>query len=521
MKIFKLKNLFVLLFVFLFTLEQVFSAPSLGGLSKAASSAKAAAGSAKTAASGAVSSAQGAASGAMSAAQGAYSSAQGAVSGAVSSAQGAASGAMSAAQGAMSSAQGAAGDAVNSARGAISNIQGQVSSALSSARGSLAGAAGAVQGLMGGDTKSNLVVRLSQVDPSKFRKMKAYVSVEDELGNPVTGIDSNLFKFTVDDDDKMVKSVNVTEFRNTNEGIDYSILFSSSINLGSGLLNIQTQALINFLGQLSESDRVSIYTMEDTARPIIENVSKRDFDLAVLTTLSVSDVNPRLYDSISDLSMRVREKRAGRKAIIVISDEKDYQSKLNSQQFVARIEENGIPIYTIGIRAPSSNTATKLDDVSRRTNGKYYYCPMIRELQVVLDAVANNIINTYVVQFRVKAVGGIRGDNKKHTLGLSINVRESFGSSSKIFIAPKQIFPWWAKIIVLVVFLLIVAGIVFGVLFLRKAKRKRMGITNRRCPECGNLMKDSWDDCPFCKYLPDIKKKPKKEKKDKKSKKDK
>ena len=34
-----------------------------------------------------------------------------------------------------------------------------------------------------------------------------------------------------------------------------------------------------------------------------------------------------------------------------------------------------------------------------------------------------------------------------------------------------------------------------------------MGITKRRCPDCGNIMKDSWEDCPFCIYMPDLKKK--------------
>jgi hypothetical protein len=46
-----------------------------------------------------------------------------------------------------------------------------------------------------------------------------------------------------------------------------------------------------------------------------------------------------------------------------------------------------------------------------------------------------------------------------------------------------------------------------------------MGITSRRCPECNNRMKDSWDSCPFCRYLPNIKKKKakKEEKKEEKN----
>ena len=36
------------------------------------------------------------------------------------------------------------------------------------------------------------------------------------------------------------------------------------------------------------------------------------------------------------------------------------------------------------------------------------------------------------------------------------------------------------------------------------------GSEARKCKDCGSIMKDNWDYCPFCKYLPEIKKKGKK-----------
>ena len=42
-------------------------------------------------------------------------------------------------------------------------------------------------------------------------------------------------------------------------------------------------------------------------------------------------------------------------------------------------------------------------------------------------------------------------------------------------------------------------------IFQKIRKRRSIGITRRKCPDCKNIMKDSWETCPFCKYLPEIK----------------
>ena len=84
------------------------------------------------------------------------------------------------------------------------------------------------------------------------------------------------------------------------------------------------------------------------------------------------------------------------------------------------------------------------------------------------------------------------------------------GKGEKTFIATKLPVPKWLKILVLVLVLIVILLLIFFILFSKVQRRKSMGITKRKCKDCGSIMKDNWDYCPFCKYLPEIKKKGKK-----------
>ena len=80
----------------------------------------------------------------------------------------------------------------------------------------------------------------------------------------------------------------------------------------------------------------------------------------------------------------------------------------------------------------------------------------------------------------------------------------------KNFFAPKVPMPLWLKILIGSLSLAALVLLIIMILILRKKARQRIGITNRKCPVCKRKMKDDWDECVFCKYLPKKKKKNKK-----------
>lgn len=365
---------------------------------------------------------------------------------------------------------------------------------------------------MGGASASNnserssreLVLRVSQLSSNNYPSVKAYVTVENANGDMVAGINNNSWSATVDG----IYSVQTSTFpfSASSEYINYNIIFSNSLVVGSGLINVQTQAILNLVSNIAAKDKISVYTMGDQAQPVCEDVLRDKFDFSVISTLEATNDRSRVYDSIADVLQKIAAKSDQRKVLIVISDEKDYTSVLSQRQFQDILERSNIPVYSIGVRRPSESVTIKLEEMSELSGGKYYYQPMTRELSSTLLKICDYINSAYIVNFKVN---GLKADDLPHSLNITLGIRDSEGSSSKFFIATKKPWPVYLTILLIILGILLIAGVVILIIFLRKSARSKMGIS-RRCPDCGNLMKDSWDTCLFCLYMPELKNRKKK-----------
>lgn len=373
----------------------------------------------------------------------------------------------------------------------------------------LGSSSGQSQSSAGGQNQSNqgkkdLNVRLSQLSSDKYPEIKAYVTVDDPNGDAVVGISNTSWQASVDDIYNKV-NLSIAPFATSSEYISYNIIFSNSLVVGSGLLNVQTQAILNLVSNIADKDKISVYTMGDTSNAICEDVLKNSFDFSVISTLEATEQQSRVYDSIADCLQKISKKKDERKVLIVISDERDFTSRLSAQQFQAILEQSNIPIYSIGVRRPSDSAGIKLEDMSNLSGGKYYYTPMTRELSATLLKISDYINTAYIIRAKVD---GLSGDNMQHYFTLDVDIRDAAGFSSKYFIAYKQSLPIYVWILLIILALLIIAGLIILIISLRRSARSKMGIS-RKCPDCGNLMKDNWDTCLFCLYKPELKNKKK------------
>ena len=350
-----------------------------------------------------------------------------------------------------------------------------------------------------------LNVRISQIVEKKYPKMRVYVSVSNDQNSIVPGLDGEKFKFIIDNGNIPVGSAKASIFSNTNEGVNYNIIFPT--NLQKATMNIQATAILNFVDGITNKDKISIYTMADTVSPICVDVLKDDFQQDKISTYEgVTDAAPKIYDSINSLIRSVAKKPDDRKVIIIVSDERDNSSIIPAKQFMNTVEQANIPIYTIGIRPPNTSTQVRMEDISYASNGEYFYTPMIRDLSSTLTRIIDIVVNSYVLDFKVKTnfIEALRGgDGNTHSLNLQIDIRDGFGTSSKNFIAIKKSVPLYAWIALGVIIALFIIFVAFASIISKKRTREAIGITDRVCPDCGSRLRDSWDECPFCKYLPD------------------
>ena len=353
-----------------------------------------------------------------------------------------------------------------------------------------------------------LSVRVDQVISERYPDVKAYLSVQDSKGSVVQGLAPSLFTFLVDSQDIGGKS-SVVPFSMKSEPIDYTILFSNSGIMDGEPLDFQKTAILQFIEQMKEDDYLSLYAIGEEAVPVFEEVSRAKIDNAQVSGIKISQFQPRVYDSLINVLRKVERRKIQRKVILVLSDGRDQNSRFTKEQLVSVLGETGIPVSAVGFKILASQSLSNLNEIADLTGGTYYYSTSFKKISESLKLIAQNQTQGYIVNLKIR---GLKADNLAHSLQVMIDGRDIAGKGQKIFIAIKNPIPRWVKWVVLVLVLLSITILVVLTIVFRIQKRRRMGITRRRCSECGNRLKDSWDDCPFCKYLPDIKKKKKKKK---------
>jgi hypothetical protein len=95
------------------------------------------------------------------------------------------------------------------------------------------------------------------------------------------------------------------------------------------------------------------------------------------------------------------------------------------------------------------------------------------------------------------------GDDRPHLLTISVEGHSgAVHSYDRKFIAVSSPVPIWLYAVAALAVLLVVALIVLVLILRRRSVRRMIGITNRKCEVCGRRMKDDWDECLFCKWMP-------------------
>lgn len=359
------------------------------------------------------------------------------------------------------------------------------------------------------EEKAKLGIKIDQVITDDYPNMTAFVSVQNDSFESVTGLAPGLFMTRIDSEELKGKQ-NVYPFSMKTEPIDYSILISNNGIMEGEPLDYQKTSLIQFVEYMQKDETLSVYTIGDDAVPLFENLTKENIDTALINDLEISEAQPRIYDSIMNVMRKIEQKSIRRKVIIIISDGRDQNSRFSKEQLDSVLTEKSIPVYTVGIKVLSSAGLSALNQISNVSNGTYLYSGDLKKVPEKLKAIRDIITKCYVINYKVK---NVKADNSYHLMEVSVIERDSEGRGQKTFYALRLPVPKWLQILIIVLSIVVIIVLIVLFIVLRITKRKAMGITKRKCPECGNRMKDSWDYCPFCRYIPNIKKKKHKTKK--------
>jgi hypothetical protein len=353
------------------------------------------------------------------------------------------------------------------------------------------------------EDKAVLTVKIDQIISNDFPNMTVFAVVENRNGEVLTGLSPGLFSFRIDSMEADIRST-ITPFAMKELPIDYNIIFSNNGIMEGEPLDFQKNAIIQFIDSMKPADRLSLYAIGEEAATIFEELNKETIDASMVNEVAVTSVQPRLYDSLITVLRKVQRRNATRKIIIIISDGRDQNSRFTKEQLNTVLSEVDLPIYSLGMRVLNTQSLSNLNEMADSTGGTYLYVPRVADIPDNLKRLTSRIVQPYIIDLRVR---GMKADNLPHVFEVAIDERESAGKGQKTFIAVRVPVPRWVRWVILGVIVFAIILVVTLTILFRIKKRKGMGITRRRCPVCHNLMKDSWDSCPFCRYLPGVKKK--------------
>lgn len=233
--------------------------------------------------------------------------------------------------------------------------------------------------------QENPILRITQVDTSKFPTVTVYISSTDASGNPV-GVDpSNII---LSENGTAMKPVGITasgEFQSLTTMLVIDI--SGSMGTG-GKLEQAKLAAQEFIARMRPQDQAGLISY-NTQVKVIQPVTGDKAKLMDAVNVLEADGDTAMYNALVQAEFALQN-LSGRKAIILLTDGLDNHSSYSANDVINGIGPSGLSISTIGLGDASQNRAsmTALDEKSLRSlaekaGGSYSYVEDPQSLQTL------------------------------------------------------------------------------------------------------------------------------------------
>ena len=227
------------------------------------------------------------------------------------------------------------------------------------------------------------------------------VSVTDSSGRPVTGLDAAMFRLF-----DAGKEQKVAQFASEDAPISVGIVFDSSASMAAKLEKAK-EAVAEFLKASNPDDEFFLVRFNSTAHLVVPfTVNPGDIQDQLLFTNSSGKT--ALLDAVYLALQCARSARNSHRALLVISDGGENDSRYTQDELVRIIEEADTWIYSIGIYERSgqilpeeeSGGPALLTRLAEATGGRQFEVRTPRDLPQVAAKIGLALRSQYVLAFK-------------------------------------------------------------------------------------------------------------------------
>ena len=262
------------------------------------------------------------------------------------------------------------------------------------------------------------------------------VTVLDKDGRYVPGL--KLADFKVFDEGREVPIKLITSFAAQESPFAAVILLDTSGSMESRM-SLGRSAAIRFLDGLRPEDVAAVYNFDYRVEQVQDFSSGRD--LAPMAFGLRAKGMTALYDAILRGAETLAARPEQRKAILVLSDGMDTQSRISSGKALEAAMAVGAGIYAVdmsasnGIASKSPQSAMQLKSLSEKSGGRFIDTPGGPALRDAFASIAQELGHQYTIAFRPSDQ---MRDGRWRTLEVKLSRPELSVRTRKGYRAPKR-----------------------------------------------------------------------------------
>jgi VWFA-related protein len=269
-------------------------------------------------------------------------------------------------------------------------------------------------------------VAFCQVDPKPTVGFRADstlvlipVSVTDPLSRYVLGLDKQNFRLLEDSVEQTI-----AHFSNEDAPLSVGLLLDTSGSIG-GKLDTSRKAVGEFLKTLNASDEAFLVEFSDRAEltvPLTRNTGDIEKRLGSARTAGLT----ALLDAVHLGLQEMKDAHNPRKALLIISDGGDNNSRYTSKQIEDLVREADVQIFAMGVFEPFLGLGLTpaeiggprlLAEISEQTGGRALAATSLRELPGIAARIGLELRNQYLLAY--SPVNGTR-DGKYHRVQVKL-----------------------------------------------------------------------------------------------------
>src|SRR5216684_4130950 len=244
------------------------------------------------------------------------------------------------------------------------------------------------------------------------------VTVTDTYGRFISGLSKKAFAVY---DDK--EAEDITFFSDDDAPLSIGVVFDLTGSMSGEKVKRAKDALSHFFETSLDKDEYFLITLQ-SGRAFLTVDRTRD-SKAILEKLTFVQTkgNTAFYDGVYLAAERVQRGTYPKRAVLVISDGQDNNSRYTFNDLRKILRESDVAIYSIGIEESGNGSLTLegsgiLDEISGVSGGKAFFPRTNAEMDDIFEQIALELRHQYAIGYKPR---DFKPDGRWHHIKVKVN----------------------------------------------------------------------------------------------------